>query len=230
MRKKEILKGIGALIIYFVMAFTNLQVLPFTLLNIDTNTLPRVVSICYSIFYQLLMLLFVSLLFWKELKESWKDLKYHHKEYFQKYFKYWFLMLGLMMISNLMIQIVLPDSIAGNEETIRELFQVSPIYIFVASVLIAPFLEEFVFRLGIRKLIKNDTLFIILSGLIFGALHIVGNVEVPLDCLYLIPYSIPGFIFAYILTKTDNIFTTAFLHMFHNGVLISLQFLVYFIL
>lgn len=232
--KKENLKyfltGVGALLIYGIMTLTNLQILPFELFKIDLNTLPNRIKSIYSIFYQLLILFFIAFLFRKELKENFKELKENHKTYFKKYLKYWFLMLGLMMASNMLIQIVMPNKIAGNEEQIRTLFKTVPIYIFLSSVFIAPFLEELVFRLGIRHIIKNDILFIIISGLVFGSMHVIGNVTTPLDYLYIIPYSIPGFIFAYILTKSKNIFTTMGIHFLHNGVLMSLQFLIYFLI
>ena len=110
-----------------------------------------------------------------------------------------------------------------DEESIRQTFEIAPIYTFVAAVFIAPFLEEFVFRQGLRFCIKNNTLFIIVSGLIFGGLHVISNITGWADLLYLIPYSTPGFIFAYLLTKTDNVLVPASMHFMHNGILMSLQ-------
>ena len=113
-----------------------------------------------------------------------------------------------------------------NEEIIRSNFQVAPIYMYLSSVVIAPLMEELVFRRGIRNIVPNNVFFILISGLVFGCLHVVlGGFQTPLELLYIIPYSIPGFIFAYVLTKTDNVLVTAAIHTFHNGILMSLQFL-----
>lgn len=132
-----------------------------------------------------------------------------------------------MMLSNLLIASLNGGNIAGNEQTIRDLFVKNPVYIFLSAVLIAPIIEELIFRQGIRNIIpKNNTLFIIVSGLIFGSLHVIGNITSGLDLLYLIPYCTPGFIFAYLLTKTDNILVPASMHFFHNGILMSLQFFI----
>ena len=57
-------------------------------------------------------------------------------------------------------------------------------------------------------------------------MHIFGNVSNLYDVLYIIPYSIPGFIFAYIYTESDNIFSSMGLHFMHNLILISLQFII----
>ena len=113
-----------------------------------------------------------------------------------------------------------------NEQIIRSNFQIAPLYMYLTSVVIAPAMEELVFRRGIRNIIKNDILFIIVSGFVFGGLHVLlSGTANPLELLYIIPYSVPGFIFAYILTKTDNILVDVGLHTFHNGILMSLQFL-----
>ena len=135
------------------------------------------------------------------------------------------------MLSNYLILAIMTFAGNGtmmpeNEEIIRSNFQVAPIYMYLSSVVIAPLMEELVFRRGIRNIVPNNILFILISGLVFGSLHvIIGGFQTPLELLYIIPYSIPGFIFAYILTKTDNVLVTATIHTFHNGILMSLQFL-----
>ena len=80
--------------------------------------------------------------------------------------------------------------------------------------------------MAFRKLLPySNKLFILFSGLIFGALHVVINLENLVDLLYIIPYSIPGFIFAYIYTKSKNIMVPISLHFLHNGIMMSLQIL-----
>ncbi len=50
------------------------------------------------------------------------------------------------------------------------------------------------------------------------------------DILYIIPYSVPGMAFAKMLSKTDNIFTSTGIHLLHNGLMIAMQFVMYFYL
>ena len=68
------------------------------------------------------------------------------------------------------------------------------------------------------KIFNNKYLYIILSGVIFGLFHIIGSFESAYDFLFLVPYSIPGLIFAYILYDSKNIFNTIWLHFVHNGI------------
>lgn len=135
-----------------------------------------------------------------------------------------------MMASNVLITLVTNSNIAANEEMIRENFQVSPIYVFISAVLIAPFLEELVLRLGFRYMFPSKWLFIILSGFVFGGLHVFTSAQTLVELLYIIPYGIPGLVFAYILDESDNIFVPIGLHFVHNGILMSLQFVLYLFL
>lgn len=223
--------GSGLLAIFAYFFFSYIETLPFVILGIDVNTLPNRIKIPYLLIYQALLLAIIIFILWDQLKHDMEDIKKNHKTYFKKYFKYWFLLLGLMMLSNYVILGIM--SLAGNntilpenEEIIRSNFQIAPIYMYLTSVVIAPTMEELVFRRGIKNIIKNNILFIIVSGLVFGGLHVLlSGMSSPLELLYIIPYSIPGFIFAYILTKTDNVLVTAGIHTFHNGILMSLQFL-----
>lgn len=218
---KKMLIGLGSLVIYFIL--TELQAIPLIIVGLDVKELSTTFIAIYSLIYSIVLLATIALIFNKTLKKDWLDLKKNHKKYFSKYIKYWFLALGVMMISNLIILLINPGAAPGNEEAIKRMFEVAPIYTFISAVFLAPVIEELVFRLSFRYVIKIDWLFIILSGLTFGSMHIIGTYETPMDLLYIIPYSAPGLAFAYVLAKCKNIYVPIGLHFIHNGLLMSLQ-------
>ena len=133
-----------------------------------------------------------------------------------------------MVISNVFIN-KLTQAIPGNEETIRATLNKAPLYMFFSAVIFAPFTEEMVFRQSIKNIITNKKTFIITSGLIFGGLHVIGNINTIYDLLYIIPYSTPGIAFAIMLEKTDNIFVPMGIHFLHNGLLMTLQIIMMYI-
>ena len=216
-------KGIGVICTYFIL--NELLTLPFLLAGINYDSVPLTIKVIYAIIYEIMMIGIIILILKDEIKKALNDIKKNHINYFSKYIKYWFLALIIMFASNLVITFISKGGIAGNEETIRTIFSQTPVYIFISSVFFAPVLEELVFRQGIRNIFSNNLVFIIISGLVFGGLHVVGNINAWYDILYLIPYCTPGFVFAYILTKTDNIFVPMGLHFLHNGIIMSLQIL-----
>lgn len=136
-----------------------------------------------------------------------------------------------MISSNLIVTLFTSSDIANNQEIIVESLKAHPLYTFIITVLIAPILEELVFRLSFRKIfMKTDILFIFFSGLIFGGMHVISTLSSLSDLLFIIPYSIPGFIFAYIYTKSKNIFVPISLHFIHNGIMMCLQILLFFVM
>jgi len=209
------------ILLYFFLPM--IQGIFFELFGVNTENLPMNITIFYSIICDILMIALIILLFNKSIKKDFKDIKKNDNEYYSKYFKYYLIGLFIMMISNLIISFISNGSNAGNQETIEEMFDKAPVYIYCSAVFFAPIVEELVFRRAIKNIIPNSLLFILTSGLIFGGLHIIGTIEAWYDILYLIPYSSLGIVFAYILQKTNNIFVTIGLHFMHNGILMALE-------
>lgn len=215
-----ILKGGAVILIYFF--FSYFQTLPFALLHINTNELPNIVKIIYTLSVELLMMSIIFYIFEKEYKAAFQDLKKNHRKYFEQNLKYYIIGLITMMASNILINL-LGGGMSANETAIRDEFTSFPIYTFISAVFLAPLLEESVFRLGFRAIFKNDFLFITVSSLVFGGLHLLTNPLNELFPLYLLSYCSCGIAFAYMLKKTNNIFTSSFFHFMHNGLILALQ-------
>ena len=64
---------------------------------------------------------------------------------------------------------------AKNQTMVESIVQASPLIMAISTILFAPLEEELIFRCGIRNTIKNKGVFIAVSGLFFGLLHITGN-------------------------------------------------------
>ena len=106
----------------------------------------------------------------------------------------------------------------SGQEIIVETLKVAPIYTFIVTVFVAPILEELIFRLSFKNVIKNKWLFIIISGVIFGAIHVVFSVNDIYQLLYLIPYCSLGIAFSYMYYETDNILVPISFHILHNTI------------
>lgn len=218
--------GILAILAYFILPY--LEAVPFQLLGIDTTTLSLLTKVIYMIAYETIIICIIVWLFYPKLKKDFQDMKKNHMNYYSKYLKYWLIAILIMMISNLLIAQFTQNQVASNEQAVQDLFEISPIYVFFSAVIFAPIVEELVFRQAIRNIIPKNIIFIIVSGLVFGGLHVLGGIESITELFYLIPYCAPGIAFAYILAKTDNIFVSMGLHCMHNGILIALQFFLLF--
>lgn len=225
-KRKEMIKNIciGILVLFAYFFLTAFESVPLTLAGIDISQMSQFWKIIYMFAYEILIMVIIGFLLKDKLKKDFKDIKKNHKKYYSECLKYWFISLGVMMFSNLIINSISTNGIAANQETIDTIFKISPIYMFFSAVLFAPFVEELTFRQALRNIFKTDTIFILISGLLFGALHVLTSFQSLTDLLYIIPYSAPGIAFAYMLTKYDNIFVSMGFHFMHNGLIMAMQF------
>lgn len=217
---KAFIIGISTIFLYMLEPFLKLAVLIAE--KINPNNLSTTSKAIYIIIFEIMIAAIIALINNEKLIKNLKDFRKKYKTYLKDYLPYYILALIIMITSNIIIN-KLTGSIAGNEQSIQETLTKLPLYVFIQAVIIAPFMEEMVFRQSIRNIITNNLTFIITSGLIFGGIHVIGNINTAYDLLYIIPYGTPGIIFAYILTKTDNICVPMSIHFIHNLLLITLQ-------
>lgn len=216
----------GALVILLYLIAYSYPYELLNLLGINPNNLSILFKSIYLLTYEISLTLIIVYIYRKDIIPNFKDFIKNNITYFKKYIKYWFLMLILMIVSNLIVTLFTTSEIATNQKSIIETLKMAPIYTFIITVFVAPILEELIFRLSFRKIFyKSNILFIFFSGLIFGSMHVISTCENLIDLLFIIPYSIPGFIFAYVYTKCKNICVPISLHFIHNGIMMSLQIL-----
>lgn len=221
---RDMFIGFGVLFLYLIASS-----LPYDfikLFGVNYNDLSLIARQIYLILYEASLTLIIVYIYRKDFIPNFKDFLKNNIKYFKKYIKYWFIMLGLMILSNAIITMFTTTMTSENQQAIVDTLKKAPIYTFIITVFIAPILEELVFRLSFRKIFKHtNILFIVFSGLFFGGMHVLGTLSNPIDLLFIIPYSIPGFIFAYIYSKSKNICIPMSLHFIHNGIMMSLQIL-----
>lgn len=178
---------------------------------------------------ELSIFLIMVLLFKKQLIHDFKIFKSYFREYNSLVFKTWFKSLITMMIISLSIQLITNIETATNQESLNKAFTKLPILIMFLTMIYAPIVEELMFRGVFRKFINNKYLFIIISGVVFGALHVVDDFKSVGELLFILVYSSLGMYLASLYYKTNNICTNIYFHFIQNtfGVIgmILLQFL-----
>ena len=213
MNLKNTLTGALVILLYLIAYSYPYELLK--IIGINPNNLNIFFKTIYLLTYEISLTLIIVYIYKKDIIPNFKDFIKNNITYFKEYIKYWFLML-----------ILTTSEIATNQKSIIETLKMAPIYTFIITVFVAPILEELIFRLSFRKIFyKSNILFIFFSGLIFGSMHVISTCENLIDLLFIIPYSIPGFIFAYVYTKCKNICVPISLHFIHNGIMMSLQIL-----
>ena len=195
--------------IVYIILFTICMALLFGVRRVIDN------DVLLFLLYIVIMLLTCSV-FYKDLK---RDIKYF-KEYFREYssfvFKNYLKGMGVLLIINLSIRVTTGITSPTNQVDINNELLIEPLkMIFVASIY-APICEEILFRGCFRKIINNKWLFIILSGFLFGAAHVVDDFQSLGELLYILSYASIGCFLAYVYHKTNNICTSIYYHFIQN--------------
>ncbi len=217
---KRIIKNLLVFVSYFVYEYVVIILLDYFGIDYPKLDYTKKVAIIFAI--NVLFMLFIFLIYKKELSKDINDFKVNYKEYLSKNIGLYLTGVLLMALSNILLQFITHLEISGNEESVRSLISRIPLFMAFSSIIYAPFVEEIIFRKIVKNIINNKYIFIIISGVIFGVLHITNYMDIN-EILMGIPYIIMGIDFAYIYHKTNNIFTTMTFHLCHNLILFLLQ-------
>lgn len=221
---KDNVKNIFKLIISFVLFFNLSLVIAyiFKLVGINYSDFNYIDYACLNTFIELIMFVVVLLFYKKYLKKDLVLFKLNKKDYIKKIISYFLIFLvvkyGVALFSSLLLVMLGSDLVTSeNQETVVTLAKTLPFMMMISTSLLAPFVEEGIFRLGIRKVINNKYLFILVSGLIFGFMHIFPT-ELPLYVALIesLNYVTMGLLLAYIYNETDNIYVVIIIHALNN--------------
>ena len=131
---------------------------------------------------------------------------------------------GLLMAANLLLAILLSAFLPQenpNNEAILNLAKAHRGRILAITMVLAPLLEELIFRGGIFGLLRrwNRLLAYLVCMLVFGLYHTWQYaLEDPLFWLYLLQYLPAGYLLCRSYEKTECIWTSVLLHMLNNSV------------
>lgn len=222
---KNINKRFGRIIklifIFMLFYYVNYSVyIVMKLLNITKADLNGSALVILNAFTDLILMFILFLIYRKDLIKDFDKFRANPIDNLDSGIKYWFVGLIGMIVSNVIINLVFSTGGPGNEKTVQSMISNLPWLMLIDAGIIGPFIEEIVFRKTFKDATKNKWLFIILSSLIFGGLHVTSNIVHWYDALYILPYSCLGLSFALSYNETDTIFTSMFMHMIHNTVLI----------
>lgn len=223
-RVLEICKGLLTFMLFYFSSY--LQIIPIMLFNIDVNNYTANDLAIANTFVDVILVLVLIILYFKELKTEFKIFKKNIKLNMDTAFKYWFVGLMIMCISNIIIGLIANLNTSSNEEAVQTLVSSTPYLMLFTAGILAPIAEELTFRKGVSKLFKNKWVYSFSSGLIFGLLHVIGSSNI-LEYLYIIPYGSLGFFFALTYYDTKSIYPSIIMHAIHNSALILLSIFVY---
>ncbi len=172
-------------------------------------------TLILNIVLDIVLFIVTFTIFYKELKKQIVIFFQKIKPYLKFILKSYVVLLLINFVSNLIIMVIKGDMVeSANQQSLSE-FPI--LYLIFGTIIFAPVVEELVFRGSIRRIIKNDTLFMIISALTFGLLHTIGQEANLFDTILMaLPYMGMGFILARTYVKTNNLCCNITMHALHN--------------
>ncbi|MBR2545264.1 MAG: CPBP family intramembrane metalloprotease [Erysipelotrichaceae bacterium] len=155
------------------------------------------------------------------LKYGWNKLTDSYAWNLRKIFNGELRMFALLGISALLLHLFGLEN-SRNQAEIHRMLLLNPYYYSLLVSVFAPFVEETVFRVCIFARLKESGMKIpgyLVSAVSFGFIHIMDSFirgyfwELP----FIIPYSLLGFVLAYVYDRTDSVWCSILLHMLHNS-------------
>lgn len=181
-----------------------------------------ILKVIFAILFYIIMLSVCIFCFFDNIKRDWIEFKKNFKAYVLFLIPRLIVMYILYFIISAVSLYVLNDGVPVNQQQIEAL----PLwYLIPIASIYAPIVEEIMFRGCLRRFIKNDIIFIIVSGFIFGLLHTLGEESLYSMFTLMIPYAFAGCFFSYIYVKTNNILSNIACHSFHNTLATVIQIL-----
>lgn len=123
----------------------------------------------------------------------------------------------LMYIPILLISICITSFIMigqpANQASIEKSFYEAPILNSIVSIIIVPIIEEIIFRFLPYKFIKNKAVYIIVSAVIFAAMHVIHD---PNPFYYIWFYMMKPMYYGYRYHKTKNLLVPISMHSLNN--------------
>lgn len=205
----ELIKGIAIICSYPLLAA--LIAIPFSFLTKLSNQL------FYIVVYLVLTIIFIKI-YYKDFQRDIKSFKVNYKSILKKALLYWFIGLIIMIISSNIIALTnIPTNV--NQQANIDQFKSMPFMEIICACLLAPIIEEHVYRKSLAKFTQNKHLYAIVSGLFFAFAHITSSLTTPnsfIMLIYIIPFGALGIAFGYLYKETDNICGNILIHMLHN--------------
>ena len=194
-------------VVVLVLAYSTQFIAPMFIKN-------ATVGLIFEVLFYILIFALALYIFGKRLKRDFKEFKKNFGSYIGYIFKWWGIMLGLSLVAAIIRMVLGGDVETANQAGLNSmpLWYVGPL-----AIIWAPFVEESIFRGGLRRFIKNDKLFIVLSAVLFGLLHTIGTETGIYNILVQsLQYMVMGGAMAHVYTKTNNICVNMGVHCVQN--------------
>lgn len=218
----NILKLLLSILLFFIVGTITKNLLDLLNINIDSEMRLILLQLISSII--IFILLFI--VYYRDIKKDFKLFNKNKKDKIILIIKLFLIFIVVKYAVSLITAIIMillkldANSITSvNQELIETYIKRAPLLMAISTSVLAPIYEELLFRLGFKKVFGNNMLFVVISGTLFGLLHVFPleeGISLTLGIVQSISYVSMGIFLAYVYKKYNNIYYSIGIHFLNN--------------
>ena len=237
---KLFFKGLLSILVYYFIfyGFSHILAIIFMPYLKYVKASEQLISALYNLIIYLTLGISLFLINKDTLKEDFKNIKDTHI-FARNAFIGIFIMYIATIVSGLIQQRII-SGVSQNESSINSMFKdnIAFCFMYPSTILLAPFVEEMIFRKSAFNVFKNKIVALIITTIVFGSMHITSTYPYLLEhydavkaffytLAYGIPYFTMGLTFGlcYIFNE-QNYYSSLILHMVNNFVASTLSIII----
>lgn len=196
-KRKKILINILVICLYFIWPY---------FLNSFTNlfNLPEIPYLSLSFGINFIFLFVIIYIYKDRLGRYYKSFKKGFKKNIINCLKIFLIgLLLFVVLNNILYEIGLADT--NNANVMTSIFKKIPFMFVLNTLFYYPIIEELVFKMSLKDIIKSKWYFVIITGGLNAFFQIIFSIANPSDLIHLLPYTLFFSVLSYIYYKTDNI-------------------------
>ena len=196
-KEKKVLINILVICLYFIWPY---------FLGAITNlfNLSEILYLYISLIFNFILLFIVIYVYKETLNKYYDNLNKKFKSNILKSLKIFSIGLIIYILFNTLFGII-DIPVLSSQNSRIEIFKKIPVMFVLSTLFYYPMIEELVFKMSFKEIIKNKWMFIIVTGIFNAFFQIVFSITNSTDLLYILPYSVFYGSLSYIYYKTDNI-------------------------
>lgn len=168
-----------------------------------------------SLSINFLFLFIIILVYKKKFKVYINKLNKNFKKNLFDSIKIFLLGLGIYVLFNTLFNIAGISSLS-NHNAMLSIFRKVPIIFILNTLFYYPVIEEIVFKMTLKDIIKNKWIFVVFTGLFITLFQVLFSMNNTIDLLDILPNVALACSLSYIYYKTDNIIYPILIRMCYN--------------
>lgn len=209
-------------LVYAFLYFIVIPVVLFLLISLIPDTTEdfalTIVQLLTGVVYVALILVTTP---WTKWFPSWMNSRFN----WQKVVAYWVVIYLLNIVLSMIYMALGIEGVSGNQDTINEMVLSYPVLMGIAIVIIAPIVEELMFRFFIFGFLKKFNIWLAyaVSSLLFGLIHVIQDFAA--NWMFIFIYAAMGWVMAISYHHHKRIIYPILVHALNNFVGFALMLL-----